>query len=66
MDVKNQINSFLRDKPCASLEIPDCEELKTAYKAQLSKGGKGCSRCRKNAIMRKFKKIISKRLSNAE
>jgi hypothetical protein len=66
INVKKEISSFMKDKPCASLSIPDCENLKAEYKAALNNGGRGCSRCHKSAIGRRFKKIITDKFADVE
>jgi len=61
--IRLQIRSFFRDAPCGNLQIPNCEELRRKYNKRLANGGRGCSKCRKNALKRNFKKIISQELS---
>ena len=65
INIKNEISSFIKDKPCVSLKIPDCENLKTEYKAALNNGGRGCSRCHRNAVRKRFQKIITDKFADA-
>ena len=39
INIKNEISSFIKDKPCVSLKIPDCENLKTNTRPPLTMEG---------------------------
>ena len=64
-EIAKQADSFINDTPCKSLKIPDCEKLKERYKNQLANKGKGCSKCRKNGLRKKFKNKIVQILKDA-
>ena len=61
LNISDKIAGFFTDTPCSSLEIPDCEELRDSYKKQF-KRTKGCAKCKKTALKRKFSKLINERL----
>jgi len=47
------INDFFRDKPLPAKEL---EDLRNSYKSEWAKlnSGRGCSRCKKNAVRKKY------------
>ena len=57
------INDFFRDK---DLQSEDLKKLHTNYKNELAELGKngGCSRCKKNTLRRKYKKLILENLKS--
>lgn len=47
------INDFFRDKP---MSVKELEDLRKDYKSEWAKlnSGRGCSRCKKNAVRKKY------------
>jgi hypothetical protein len=43
--------NFISNKPCT---FPGYQDLKKSFDAELSNLGSGCSRCKKNAIKRRY------------
>jgi hypothetical protein len=43
--------NFINDKPC---DFTGYEKLKQAFQQEMSNLGSGCSRCKQNAIKRKY------------
>ena len=43
-------------------DLKDCEFLKEQYEKELDAGGKGCTACRKKALINKYTSLIKARL----
>jgi hypothetical protein len=38
--------------------VIDCQSIRDRYDSELNQGSKGCSRCKRNAIVRKYQTIL--------
>lgn len=64
INVMRIINNFFRGK---SMDTPLLKVLQENYNKELAESAKqpgGCSKCKKNSIRRRFKKLIVNHLNN--
>lgn len=59
-EIMNQFfanKNFCKENP-KRMFIKDCQSIRDRYDSELSQGGKGCSRCKRNAIVRKYQTLL--------
>jgi len=59
-EIMNQFfanKNFCKEHP-KRMFIKDCQSIRDGFDSELSQGGKGCSSCKRNAIVRKYQTIL--------